>query len=216
MAKIRLVPSEYKISSDVSVSNAANMYTNTDSDTYGTFTNNGGTSSLHACILRGFNFSEIPADAVVTDWEVKLKMRAEGHKSELDTGEYMTLAQGSRGSAIRETISDPRFISNDLTTYTFLKASLTWEQIKGYGQYFGIRIPMYRASSDAPEVASVYGAEIEVTIEGGSTDTDKLYTKSNGAWAEVDTAYKKVNGIWVPQTDVTNVFQSGINYKKGN
>ena len=54
---------------------------------------------------------------------------------------------------------------------------------------------------------------IVVTASGG--DTAKLYVKLGGTWTEV-TAYKKVNGSWVVQSDATAVFQSGVNYRKGN
>lgn len=46
--------------------------------------------------------------------------------------------------------------------------------------------------------------------------TDHLYFKSNGSYIEAVKAYKKVNGSWVEQTDLTAVFNSNINYIKGN
>lgn len=46
--------------------------------------------------------------------------------------------------------------------------------------------------------------------------TDKLFTKSGNSWIQVTKAYKKVNGSWVEQSDLTTVFESGINYVKGN
>ena len=56
-------------------------------------------------------------------------------------------------------------------------------------------------------------AIIAVTI--GNTATNVLYVKVNGAWTSATKAYKKVNGSWVEQSDLTNVFQNGINYVKG-
>ena len=56
-------------------------------------------------------------------------------------------------------------------------------------------------------------ATIAVTI--GSSAQPKLYVKQGGTWKEVSKAYKKVNGSWVVQSDVTSVFQSGVNYKQG-
>ena len=46
--------------------------------------------------------------------------------------------------------------------------------------------------------------------------TESLYFKNNGNWVEATHVYKKVNGSWVEQGDLTNVFQSGVNYIKGN
>lgn len=43
-----------------------------------------------------------------------------------------------------------------------------------------------------------------------------LYFKSNGSYVEAVKAYKKINGSWVEQTDLTTVFNSNINYVKGN
>ena len=40
-----------------------------------------------------------------------------------------------------------------------------------------------------------------------------LYIKLNGTWTAATAVYKKVSGSWVQQTDLTNVFNSGTNYK---
>ena len=40
-----------------------------------------------------------------------------------------------------------------------------------------------------------------------------LYIKLNGTWTAATAVYKKVSGSWVQQTDLTNVFDSGTNYK---
>lgn len=45
--------------------------------------------------------------------------------------------------------------------------------------------------------------------------SDVLYFKNNGSWVTVAKTYKKVNGSWVEQSDLTTVFQNGINYVKG-
>ena len=60
------------------------------------------------------------------------------------------------------------------------------------------------------------GLTITVTYTVPVVDTDKLFVKQNGAWAEVSTAYKRVNGVWVEQTDLTKVFDSSRNYVRGN
>lgn len=69
--------------------------------------------------------------------------------------------------------------------------------------------------------STYYGYDIlnisadHVIVVTSSGDTAKLYKKINGVWTEIATVYKKVNGAWVEQSDVTNVFQSGVNYKQG-
>ena len=49
-------------------------------------------------------------------------------------------------------------------------------------------------------------------VDDGTTDT--LYFKENGSYVEVIAAWKKINGTYVQQ-DITTVFQSGVNYRKG-
>ena len=78
MAQIRLVPSTYEVSSTqyLSVSNAANMYANTDSTTYATVTNSRNQTTSYYIYLRGFNFSDIPSNAIINSFTVKLKARS--------------------------------------------------------------------------------------------------------------------------------------------
>lgn len=66
----------------------------------------------------------------------------------------------------------------------------------------------------SPSIADSSLPQIYIFEEDTGTDTDTLYCKINGVWTEV-VPYKKVSGSWVLQTDVTNVFQSGVNYKQG-
>ena len=53
-----------------------------------------------------------------------------------------------------------------------------------------------------------------VKDEGG--ESDKLYVKENGSWVECTKAFVKVSGSWVEQADLTQVFTSGTNYRRGN
>ena len=43
------------------------MYENTDSDTYATITNNQTGTTSYYLYIRGFDFSQLPNEAVVTD-----------------------------------------------------------------------------------------------------------------------------------------------------
>ena len=53
---------------------------------------------------------------------------------------------------------------------------------------------------------------INVTASGNQP---KLWFKDPN-WTQAVKAWKKVGNTWVEQTDLTTVFQSGVNYKKGN
>lgn len=163
MATIRLVPSTSAVSNSsyASISDASNMYTNTDSTTHGTFTHNrASTSNTYYGYLRGFNFSAVPDNAIVSSWTVKIKASATGHTTSTSSSYYMGLVNNT--TQIGSTSASGR-LSTTVTTFTFAEGSLDWDTIKGYGSNFGIRIPMRRASSNTADVVSVYGAEIEVT-----------------------------------------------------
>lgn len=212
MATIRLIPSTYYLSSTsyLSVSNATNMYNNTDNTSYATVTNSRASTTSYYIYLRGFNFSSIPEGAIINSFTVKLKARESGVST--STSYKPQLAKGTNtknGSC--------DVITTTATTHTFTGITADWEDIVGYGSDFGIRINCRRASRYTTSYMYIYGAEIEVdyTIGGGGGDTSKLYVKINGSWVEA-TPYKKVNGSWVLQTDVTNVFDSTKKYVKGN
>lgn len=163
MATIRLIPSTSAVSNSsyASISNASNMYSNTDSTTYGTFTHNrASTSNTYYGYLRGFNFDDIPENANVTGFTIKIKASATGHTTSTSSSYYMSLVHNT--TQIGSTYASGR-LSTTVTTFTFSEGSLDWETIKSYGSSFGIRIPMRRSSSNTADVISVYGAEIEVT-----------------------------------------------------
>ena len=163
MATARLIPSVSAVNNTqyVAIANESNMYANTDSTTYGTFTHNrASTNNTYYGYLRGFNFSAIPSNAIVSSWTVKIKASATGHTTSTSSSYYMSLVNNT--TQIGSTSASGR-LSTSVQTFTFAEGSLDWETIKGYGSNFGIRIPLRRASSNTEDVVSVYGAEIEVT-----------------------------------------------------
>ena len=158
MATIRLIPSTYYLSSSsyLSVSNAANMYSNTDDSNYATVTNSRTSTTSYYIYVRGFNFDDIPSAAVVSGFTVKLKARQSGVSTSTSYKPY--LANGT--SAINGTCD---VITTTVDTYTFIGLSADWEDIKSYGDNFGIRINCRRASRNTTGYMYIYGAEIEVT-----------------------------------------------------
>ncbi len=218
MATIRLVPSTYYVnnSSYVSVSNVSNMYTNTDSTTSGTFTHNrASTNNTYYAYLRGFNFSDVPSNAVVSEWTVKIKASATGHTTSTSTSYYMSLYNGT--TAIGSTYAASR-LSTSVQTISFAEGSLTWDTIKSYGSNFGIRIPLRRASSNTADVVTVYGAEIEVTYTvpvyhsvtiSNSTSATVTASDTNPLEGDdVEIFASTLNGITIKDngTDVTSQF----------
>ena len=75
MATIKLVPSTYYLSNSyyLSVSNASNMYDDTDSTNYATITNSRTSTSSYYIYIRGFNFTDVPENAVVSDFTIRVK-----------------------------------------------------------------------------------------------------------------------------------------------
>lgn len=162
MATIRLVPSTYyrNNSSYVTVTNANNMYENTDSTTYASLQNTrNSTSNTYYCYLRGFNFSSVPSNATVTGFTIKIKA-SESYMS-TSSSYRMSLYNGTTSIGSTTVTSS---LSTSVSTFTFpIPSTLTWEKIVGYGSNFGIRIPLRRSSTSHSSYVYVYGAEIEVT-----------------------------------------------------
>ena len=159
MATIRLIPSTYAVSSTqyLSVSNASNMYANTDSTTYATITNTYASTSSRYLYLRGFNFSDIPSAAVISSFTVKIK----GYESGLSTSTSYAprLAHGT--STISSTTASSNF-GTSTKTITVPTGALTWQQIVNYGSDFTIMVYVRRSSRNTTGYFYCYGAEIEV------------------------------------------------------
>lgn len=171
MATIKLTPSTYYLSNTtyLSVSNASNMYNDTDSDTYGTVTNSQNGTTSYYIYLRGFDFSSIPASAVINSWTVKLKARESGVST--SSSYAPKLCHGT--SQITSTCSA---ISTTATVHEFTGVDMDWDDMVGYGADFGIRINCRRSSRNTTGYMYIYGAEIEVdyTIPVSATVTSSL------------------------------------------
>lgn len=158
MPTMRLIPSTIynAASSYLTISDAANAYTNTDSDTYATIQNTNTSTSSRYFYIRGFNFDDIPASAVVSSFTIKMKARESGVSTSTSYCPY--LANGT--STISGTCDT---ISTTATVLTFSGVTADWEDIVGYGDNFGIRVNARRASRNTTGYVYIYGAEIEVT-----------------------------------------------------
>lgn len=171
MATLRLVPSTYYLSSTsyLSVSNAANMYADTDSETYATVTNSRTSTTSYYIYLRGFNFEDVPSNAIINSWRVLLKARESGVST--SSSYAPKLCDGT--SQITSTMTA---ISTKASVHEFTSVGADWEAIVGYGSDFGIRINCRRASRNTTGYMYIYGAEIEVdyTVPDPRTVTTTL------------------------------------------
>lgn len=75
MPTIRIIPSAYSFSntSYCSISNANNMYNNTDNTTYATFTHSRSSTTAYYMYIKGFDLSQIPEGAIINSFSIKIK-----------------------------------------------------------------------------------------------------------------------------------------------
>ena len=216
MAQARLVPSTYyrNNSSYVSVTNADNMYTNTDSTNYASVQNTrNSTSNTYYCYLRGFNFGAIPSNAIVNSFTIKLKA-SESYMS--TNSSYRPSLYNGTTSIASTTVTTS--LSTTATTFTFPNGSLTWDTLKGYGSDFGIRIPLRRSSTSYSSYVYVYGAEIlvdytvpvyhNVTINNSTSATVTATDTNPLEGTDVTIKSDTISGLTITDngTDVTSQF----------
>lgn len=157
---IKLVPSTHAVSNSsyLSVSNASNMYDDTDTTDYATITNTNASTSSRYLYLRNFNFSSIPAGATVTSFTVRIK----GYESRLATSTSYAPRLANGTSALSNTTASENF-GTSTKTITIPTGALTWAQIKNYGSNFTIMVYVRRSNRNNTGYLYCYGAEIEVT-----------------------------------------------------
>lgn len=162
MATMRLVPSAYGVSntSYISVSNASNMYHNTDNTTYATFYNSRTSTTTYYGYIRGFNFDDIPDAAVVSSFTIKIKGYESGTVTSTGTSYAICLVNGT--TAITDTYATTQF-GTSTKTITVPDGSMSWADLKNYDSNLGIRICIRRSNRNTAAYVYVYGAEIEVT-----------------------------------------------------
>ena len=171
MAIIRLIASNYARSNTnyVTVTNANNMYNNTDNTSSAcTLRGRAGRSSnsTYYAFINGFNFSSVPSNATVTGFKVKIR----AYRGSYQASNYrISLAsQASNLYKISNTTLSKNITTsstNNGTVYEIPTGSLTWDTLKGYGSNFSIEIPLRNTSTSSSDYPYVYvaGAEIEVT-----------------------------------------------------
>ena len=161
---LRLIPSSYGRSNNsyVTVTNPENMYDNTDdSSDYCSIRGRNNSSNTYYCYIRGFNISDVPSNATVTSFKVKIKCYRNTYLRQDSSTYYLHLCNNT--SAIQNTyMSEAVTTSSDGEVYEIPTGSLTWANIKQYSTNFGIRVPL-RSTSNSRPYLYVYGAEIEVT-----------------------------------------------------
>lgn len=189
MATIRLIPSAYSRSNTnyVTVTSPGNMYNNVDhTSSYCSLRGRAGRSSnsTYYAFIHGFDFSEVPSNATVTSFKVKIRAYRNQYQATGNTNYRIALAsKASNSYKIGNTT-----LGSDITTtsggevYEIPTGSLTWETLKGYGTNFSIDIPLRNSSTSSSyyPYVYVYGAEIEVTYTLPTPRTISTTLSGNG------------------------------------
>ena len=153
MATIRLIPSTCSLSgTNLSISNTSNMYTNTDSTTYATVNHNRTSTTSYYIYVKGFNFNDIPANAIITNATIKVKAK-------------VTSASSYAPARYNNTTSLNQNLNGNIgttTTTSTVDITSNWETYKGYGSNFGIRLRLNRSDKNNASSMNIYGAEILV------------------------------------------------------
>jgi hypothetical protein len=168
-----------------------------------------------------FDFSEVPTIATITSMTVKVYGAREN--ATVDTS-HVARFQCYSGNTAKGTLQNFTSTSNGSVTVTdpgtWTAAELHDAQLRFEVGYYGGRMlgitwsVTYTVSGYQYTITNV-SANHTIVVASSSGGGPKMYLKVNGSWVEASKVYKKVNGSWVQQSDLTNVFVSGTNYRKG-
>lgn len=172
MAIARLVPSELYNAAGTSyltVSNASNAYTNTDSTTYATINNTYASTTNRYVYLQGFNWSAVPSDAIINSFRILLKANESGGTTSSSYRPVLCKGTATYSNAYCDAITT----SVSVHEFSFTQDYATF---RDDGDEFGIRINCRRGSRNTAASFYIYGAEIEVdyTIPDPATVTSTL------------------------------------------
>ena len=194
MPVVKLIPSHYDISNTnyMAVTDAANMYHDTShTANYGSIRGRQGRSSntTYYAYLNGFDFSLIPANAVINSFNIKIRCSRNSYTEYGSSGYRMRLASSPANANQISGTTITSDIGLTPSVLTLPTGSLTWADIVNYGATFSIQLRIRNSStssSDYPYIY-VYGAEIEVnySIVDSPADIHSNYyiMTSYGGWS---------------------------------
>ena len=209
--------------------NITNAYNDATNDTYATLQLAGSSTGT---VYLDISDISIPSGATITSvtCQVTLQFNNNNSTSGFTSSCQMYASNTAKGSATQWVSSGSAVAKN---TYTLNIGSWTATEINNARFYltatnsarstarqiyiYGLSFSVTYESSGVIyiyTISSVTGDHTIVVSSGGGSTT-KMFLKVNGSWVQASKVYKKVNGSWVEQSNLTNVFVSGTNYKKG-
>lgn len=212
MAIARLVPSELYNAAGTSyltVSNASNAYTNTDSTTYATVNNIYASTTNRYIYLRGFNWDAVPSDAIINSFRILLKASESGGSTSSSYRPVLCKGTSTYSNAYCGAITT----SATVHEFSFTQDYATF---KDDGADFGIRINCRRGSRNTAASFQIYGAEIEVdyTIPNPATVTSTLTGNGtispSGATVTYDDAEYTLTITPTDKTDPVTATKNGV------
>lgn len=143
-------------------------------------------------------YSAGSSGATITDSSYKRACNTSSYNTSSAQTLTYSMTAGDHSIWVKYSKDDASYDNNDTLQF---KVAITLNEPFTPSTYYGY------------DITSISADHVIVVTSSGGVPT--LYKKINGVWTEIATVYKKVNGAWVVQSDVTNVFQSGVNYKQG-
>lgn len=220
-----LIPYDYT-NSNFTVSNIENAYHDATNTTYATFDAAGGGTVRSAYLDLGGTVIPSSATIVSVTCQATIQFSRNGSSSGVTASCQMYSGSTAKGSSTTITTSATDVAK---TTYNLSIGSWTASEIANARFY----MTMTNNASSTHRYLYLYGVSFIVTytLDGKlyvytlsnitadhtivvtAPAQNTLYIKVNGSWVAATAVYKKVSGSWVLQSDLTNVFEIGVNYK---
>lgn len=221
-----LIPYDYT-NNNFTVSNIENAYHDATNTTYATFDAAGGGTARSVYLDLGGAIIPSSATIVSVTCQATIQFSRNGSSSGVTASCRMYSGSTAKGSSTTITTSATDVAK---TTYTLSIGSWTASEIANARFY----MTMTNNASSTHRYLYLYGVSFTVTytlsgklyvytlsnitadhtiVVTAPAQQDILYIKVNGSWVAATAVYKKVSGSWVQQSNMSSVFESGVNYK---
>jgi len=183
-------------------------------------------------IYYGFDFSDIPENAIITSVSCRVKGYINTTNSSRITTRTIAAYNGTTQKGSTSTIStNTNAITLSVGSWTkaeLQNAKIGIHVIRGtsnissnyHVRFYGATMTVDYSVSGTAYTITTSSPAASTTITPGTNNiaaedtTTQLYVKENNVWRTYSKVYKKINGSWVEQSDLSNVFSTTANYVK--